>query len=220
MGIKSLVMPFFRTFLEKAREPDLLPDRVIAQEGLASRESVGTKLVQWMRLYLNKMRGDGKSPPRVGLSELWWSWLGSFVGISACALLTFHYKAPLLIGSFGASAVLLYAAIDSPLAQPRNLVGGHVISAAIGVTCYQWLGMTWLGAALAVSLAIVAMLLTRTLHPPGGATALIAVITPSLYPLKYLYVITPSGVGALIMLIVALLSNNLSPNRKYPRYWL
>ncbi|MBI2877755.1 MAG: HPP family protein [Candidatus Tectomicrobia bacterium] len=173
-----------------------------------------------MRAYLGKMRGDGKSPPRVGLVELWWSWVGSFIGIAACALLTFHYQAPMLIGSFGASAVLLYAAIDSPLAQPRNLVGGHVISALIGVTCYQWLGMTWLGAALAVSLAIVAMLWTRTLHPPGGATALIAVITPSLHPLNYLYVVTPAALGALIMLLVALLANNLAQKRKYPRYWL
>ena len=173
-----------------------------------------------MKSYLNKMRGNGRSPQGVGLIELWWSWVGSFLGIASCAFLTFHYEAPLLIGSFGASAVLLYAAIDSPLAQPRNLVGGHVVSAVVGVTCYQWLGMNWLSASLAVSLAIAAMLITRTLHPPGGATALIAVITPSLYPLKYFYVVTPVGVGALIMLLVALISNNLAQKRKYPRYWL
>lgn len=220
MGIRSVVRPFFRAYLEKAHEPDVLPGPVIAEEEITSRQPMGARLAQGARSYLDKMRGDGKSPPRVGLSELWWSWVGSFLGIAACAFLSFHYQAPLLIGSFGASAVLIYAAIDSPLAQPRNLVGGHVISAVVGVTCYQWLGMTWLGAALAVSLAIVAMLLTRTLHPPGGATALIAVITPSLYHLKYLYVITPAGVGALIMLIVALLSNNLAQKRRYPRYWL
>jgi CBS-domain-containing membrane protein len=169
--------------------------------------------------YIAKMRGGEKSPPFVGLIELWWSWLGSFCGIFACAFLSFHYQVPLLIGSFGASAVLIYAAIDSPLAQPRNLVGGHIVSAIIGVTCFKLLGMTDFACAMAVSLAIVGMLLTKTLHPPGGATALIAVITPSIYHLGYYYVVTPVGIGALIMLLVALLTNNPANTRRYPRYW-
>jgi len=169
--------------------------------------------------YLTKMRGGEKGPPFVGLIELWWSWLGSFCGIFACAFLSFYYRVPLLIGSFGASAVLIYAAIDSPLAQPRNLVGGHIISAMVGVTCFKLLGVTGFSCAMAVSLAILVMLLTRTLHPPGGATALIAVITPSIQPLGYYYVLAPAGVGALIMLLVALLTNNLANKRRYPRYW-
>ena len=75
----------------------------------------------------------------------------------------------LLIASFGASAVLVYAAIKSPLAQPRNLVGGHVIGGLVGVVCYQILGDTvWLAGSMAVSCAIAAMLLTKTLHPPAG----------------------------------------------------
>ena len=176
--------------------------------------------------YWEKMRGAGHSPPGVNLTEVFWSWLGAFTGIVLVALL--HYKLldqlgmQLLIASFGASAVLLYGAIRSPLAQPRNVLGGHVLSAIIGITAYQLLGgFPWLAAAMAVSTAIALMHLTRTLHPPGGATALIAVIGgESVHNMGYWFVLAPVGLGAVMMLIVALLVNNLAANRKYPEFWI
>ena len=175
--------------------------------------------------YFAKMRGNGQAPPRVSLAEVWWSWIGSFAGITAVALLHYRLIDPqglvLLIGSFGASAVLIYGAIRSPLAQPRNLIGGHVLSALLGVTAFQWFGdQTWLAAAIAVSTAIALMHLTRTLHPPGGATALIAVIGgDSVHRLGYLYVLMPAASGALVMLLVALAINNIPKNRRYPEFW-
>ena len=176
--------------------------------------------------YLKKMKGVTVSPPKVSLMEILWSWLGAFLGISVVAYC--HYSllggtdAVMLIGSFGASAVLIYGAIKSPLAQPRNLVGGHVISALIGVTCFKLFpDQTWLALSLAVSTAIAVMHATRTLHPPGGATALIAVIgSAKIHSLGYLYALIPVGVGAVAMLIVALVVNNLSRKRSYPEYWL
>ena len=104
----------------------------------------------------------------------------------------------MLIGSFGASAVLVYGAIKSPLAQPRNLIGGHVLSAIIGVTFYMLLhDQQWLASSLAVATAIAVMHATKTLHPPGGATALIAVIgSPQIHSLGYFYVLMPVGLGA------------------------
>ncbi len=176
--------------------------------------------------YLSKMKGSTKSPPGVGAGELLWSWIGSVLGIGACGWLSSRYFEPrdlsLLIGSFGASAVLVYGAIKSPLAQPRNLIGGHVISGLVGVACWQVFGATlWVAAALAVSIAIVAMLATKTLHPPGGATALIAVIGgPKIHALGFLYAFIPAGAGALVLMLVALLVNNLNRNRKYPEYWV
>ena len=85
----------------------------------------------------------------------------------------------------------------------------------------RWCGEhVWLAAALATSLATAAMLVTRTVHPPGGATALIAVIGgDKIYKLGFLYPFLPVGLGALILLIVGLLVNNLSRNRTYPEYW-
>lgn len=81
-------------------------------------------------------------------------------------------------------------------------------------------GTLWLAGALAVSVAIAAMLVTKTLHPPGGATALIAVIgSEKIHELGFLYAFIPAGGGAVILLVVALLANNLSKNRRYPEYW-
>jgi len=129
--------------------------------------------------------------------------------------------AVLLIGSFAASAVLVFAAPKSPLAQPRNLLGGHALSAIIGVSVRLALpGTPWLAMALAVSLAIAVMHMTRTLHPPGGATAFIAVMGgPKVVALGYAYVLCPALAGALLLLCVALLNNALTPGRRYPEYW-
>ena len=175
--------------------------------------------------YFNKMRGHTQSPPRVGLIEILWSWIGSFLGIAAVGLLHFRVLDQsaliMIIGSFGASAVLVYGAIRSPLAQPRNLIGGHVLSAIVGVAAYQYLGgQPWLAAAMAVSVSIALMHLTKTLHPPGGATALIAVIGgDSVHNLGYLYAIVPVGRGAGVMLTIALMVNNISKDRRYPEFW-
>ncbi|XZG69037.1 HPP family protein [Chitinibacteraceae bacterium HSL-7] len=181
-----------------------------------------------MKQLFSRMQAKGQCPPRKPLGKIAWSWLGSFIAMVAIAKL-----GPLanldgepllfLIGSFGASAVLVYGAPLAEFSQPRNLVGGHVISALIGVAVWLMLGRhPVLAAALAVSLAIVAMHLSRTLHPPGGATALIAVIGgEQVHHLGFQYVLSPVLTGALLMLLIALVVNNLSanPRRHYPVYW-
>ena len=175
-----------------------------------------------------KMRGSGKKrPPRAPASEIFWSALGSFAGIAAIYLVGDFQGLPIqqnlfLVGSFGATAVLIYGIPLSPFAQPRNVIGGHLVSALVGVSCHILFSEHMvLAAAAAVSLSIVFMHLSSTLHPPGGATALIAVIGgEAIYKLGFSYVITPIGAGAIIMLIVALLMNNLAKSRHYPEYWL
>lgn len=154
--------------------------------------------------------------------ELFWSFLGAFVGIALIALVQINFltrtENVFLIGSFGASAVLLYGASNSPLSQPRNLIGGHLISSLIGVTIYKFMpDVIWITAPLAVAGSIVVMQMTKTLHPPGGASALIAVIgTEKIKGLGYWYVLSPVLVGALILLFMALVFNNIPTHRKYP----
>lgn len=149
------------------------------------------------------------------------TFIGSFVGIGLIGLLNSQYLVAndnlFLIGSFGASSVLVYGLINSPLAQPRNLIGGHVICAIIGVSIFKlFSGELWLACALAVSLSIVAMQITKTLHPPGGATALIAVTGGAkIKAMGYMYVLSPVLSGVLILFMVALVFNNLR-HRKYP----
>lgn len=178
------------------------------------------------RGYFNKMKGTTQSPPMVSFSEIVWSWIGAFLGIGAVAGLHYHLlegaARVMMIGSFGASAVLIYGSLKSPFAQPRNLIGGHLISAVIGVACYQFFAPNmWLAASLAVATAIAAMHATKTLHPPGGATALIAVIGgEQINALGYFYVLMPVGIGALTMLLIALLVNNIPRSRSYPKFWV
>lgn len=163
----------------------------------------------------------------IDFKEHLWTFIGSFLGI---ALIGFINKGSFsstdnifLIGSFGASSVLIYGIVNSPLAQPRNLIGGHVISALIGVTVHYIIpNEVWLSSAFAVSLSIVFMQITKTLHPPGGATALIANIgSEKVTSLGYMYVLSPVLTGAIILLLVAILVNNRAAHRRYPtnRNW-
>jgi CBS-domain-containing membrane protein len=179
-----------------------------------------------LKTYFKKMRGSTRgSPPRVSNREIVWSWIASFLGIAVLAWVETGFLAGLdlhlMIGSFGASAVLLFGATSSPLTQPRNLIGGHVLSALVGVICWKLLhNHLWLAEAMAVSASIALMHATRTLHPPGGATALIAVIgSVGIHKLGFYYALIPVALGAVILLLIALLVNNLSPSRRYPEIW-
>lgn len=151
-----------------------------------------------------------------------WTFIGAFIGIAAIGFVQQAHVDALdqvfLIGSFGASAVLVFGATNSPLAQPRNLILGHFLSAVIGVTVYKLFpAELWLSSALAVSLSIVAMQMTRSMHPPGGATALIASVgSDKVKSLGYGYVASPVMSGVAILFVVALAVNNIPRNRRYP----
>ena len=144
-----------------------------------------------------------------------WSFLSGTAGILAIFKITSLVGHPLLIGSFGASAVLLFGATNSPLAQPRNLVGGHLVSAGVAVLMVASFGTSPLTMAVGVGLAIFVMNLTHTTHPPGGATALIGIqgaVGPG-------FILVPVLAGALILLATALFTNNVVYHRKYPSHW-
>lgn len=125
----------------------------------------------------------------------------------------------------GASAVLIYGSIDSPLAQPRALIGGHFIGAVVGVSIsklFQFLpperyaDLQWLAGSLSVSLSIVAMQFTKTVHPPAGATALFAAVNQQVIDLSW-YLIPVVLLSSTLALVVALLVNNIQ--RRYPVFW-
>lgn len=166
--------------------------------------------------YLCKMRG-GKCATfqPLDIKHQLFNAVGSFLGIGLIALLNSTYSIPLLVPSLGASAVLLFSACHVPMAQPRNVIGGHIVSGTAGVLTYQLLGNYWWTIALAVTLAIFFMNLTHTLHPPGGATAFVAVYTGQ----SFGYIGSPVGLGAALLVLIAVLFNNCSSNRKYPDFW-
>ena len=157
----------------------------------------------------------------VSHAEKWVAAGGAFLGILATAWISSRYLSVgdswLMVGSMGASAVLLFAVPHGQLSQPWAATGGQLIPAIIGVSCAHWIPMPVLAAAAAVSLAVMAMHYARCVHPPGGATALIAVIGgPSIHSLGYAYVVTPVMLNALTILALAFAFNNLFRWRRYP----
>ena len=138
----------------------------------------------------------------------------SFAGVGAICFL--HYglgphDMTMVLGSMGASAVLLYGAPAAPFSQPRNLFGGHLIACLVGVTCHEQLavpmGSPVLAAPVAVASTIMLMKVTRTLHPPAGGTVLIAVLgSPEMHALSYALLV-PTAIDASILYAVALANN-------------
>lgn len=125
--------------------------------------------------------------------------------------------AQLLVASMGASAVLLFAVPHGPLSQPWPVVGGHVLSALIGVACADLIANRTLAAACAVGLAIGAMHHFKCIHPPGGATALTAVWAgPAVRELGYSFVVRPVLLNAVTIVVIAMAFNALVPGRRYP----
>ncbi len=192
----------------------------------------GTKAEKiWQRfslrffVYFIKMRGQSPWNKTFVFTEVLWSGLGALIAMSALALVNINIwnqeGQVLLVGSMGASVMLIFGAPAAPFSQPRNVVGGHIVSALVGVFVQQFLGFDpWLASALSVSLATMAMHLTATLHPPGGATALIAVIgSAELKSLGYSYAFLPVGISAIVLVLIGILVNNLSARRRYPIYW-
>ena len=149
------------------------------------------------------------------------SGLGGFIGILLTLLVTQQFVTGhdivLIVASMGASAVLLFAVPHGQLSQPWALVGGHVISALIGVSCYFLIPHLIVAAACAVGLSVTCMYYLRCIHPPGGATALTAVIAgPGVHSLGYAYVVTPVLLNALVLLNVAIGFNYFFHWRRYP----
>jgi CBS-domain-containing membrane protein len=146
---------------------------------------------------------------------------GGFLGIVGVIAVSRYFvagaPAALVVASMGASAVLLFAVPHGPLSQPWALAGGHLISALIGVTCALWVPNEVLAGALAVGLAIGAMHYLNCIHPPGGATALTAVIGgDAVHALGYQFVITPVLVNVVVILTVAIAVNYPFAWRRYP----
>ena len=163
----------------------------------------------------------GISQQTTSHKEKFISFLGGFLSIYIIYLVTSQLlgiaEAVYIIPSMGATAVLLFAAPNVPFSQPWNVFGGHIISAVIGVACYQLMPDIHIAAAASVGLAIWAQYYLRCIHPPGGATALAAVIGGSqIHDLGYLYVITPVLINTVVILVIAIGFNALFSWRNYP----
>lgn len=170
---------------------------------------------------LTKLKGDRAALPAAFSSKaVLLAWLGAFIAIATVALLSNQLSYLLILGSFGASSVVLFAYPDVPFSQPRNVIGGHFLSSLVGLIFIGFFGVAWWVLAAAVASAIAVMMFTRTVHPPAGSNPVIIwLMAASHVELSWQFLLFPTLVGAIVITLVSLLYNNLTREGNYPKYW-
>jgi CBS-domain-containing membrane protein len=169
-----------------------------------------------MSEFFSKWRGDGAAlPPRAPSKAALFAGLGGLITLAILSLLLEQQQWPLVLGSFGASCVLVYGFPDVPFSQPRNVVLGHVISSFSGLLFLHLCGPHWWSVALAVGAAITAMILTRTVHPPAGSNPVIIYLQQP----GWGFLLAPTLLGAALLVLIALFYNNATRPGRYPKYW-
>lgn len=169
-----------------------------------------------MKSFFIKMKTNARSPLKVVPRHAAVGLIGGLFSIGLLSLLTDWTQVLWLMAPFGASCVLAFGLWDAPLSQPRNIIGGHFVSTGVGLILYHSFGQGVWVLALGVGLAIAAMMLTKTTHPPAGADPIVVIMAGS----GWSFLVTPVLVGAVVIVIAALVINNLDPKRKYPTFWL
>ncbi|MDR0529117.1 MAG: HPP family protein [Zoogloeaceae bacterium] len=154
-------------------------------------------------------------PPLAKWEDILRGWAGGALAIAAVAYLAETSGYSLVLGSFGASCVLLFGFPDAPFSQPRNVIGGHFLASLIGLLFLSAFGASWWSAALAAGTAIAGMMLTRAVHPPAGSNPVIVMLSAPAWD----FLLTPTLAGTILLVIVALIFNNLARKKAYPRYW-
>ena len=166
--------------------------------------------------YLTKLKGSPVAiPPSPSMKEIGFISIGAFLAASVIGFLAYYTKQPIIMGSFGASIFVLFVLPDSPFAQPRNVIIGHFITTLIGLIFYNLVSSDWWSMALALAFAIAAMQLLRVPHPPAGSNPFIVFLLGA----NWDYLWMPTVIGAILIVVVALIYNNISRDRSYPKYW-
>ena len=166
---------------------------------------------------LHKLRGAGTAPARPSPTQIFIGLIGGIVGIGAIAYLTQLAGVPLLMAPFGATCVLLFAAPGAPLAQPRNVIGGHLIATLVGLAVMNIAGSGPWQMAAGVGLAIALMQVFRAIHPPAGANPIV-ILSAGIQ--DWGFVLTPVLAGSVILVLIALLINNTGQQKTWPSYWV
>lgn len=165
---------------------------------------------------LKKMVTAERSSLKVDLKAAILGFVGGFIVIFSLIILTEKTEWSWIMAPFGASCVLAFGVWNTPLSQPRNIIGGHFISTLIGLICQTWFGNSAISIAAAVGLAIMCMMLTKTTHPPAGADPLVVMMGQT----GWSFLFAPVLIGSLVIVVIALVLNNLHEDRKYPTFWL
>ena len=165
--------------------------------------------------FLQRSKGGAPLPPQPALKIIALAAVGAFVAIAVLGAFAKFGSLALIMGSFGASCMIVFGFSDAPFAQPRNVIVGHLLSTFSGLLFLNIAGSHWWSMALAVACAVALMMLTRTPHPPAASNPVIVMLAQPTWS----FLLFPTLVGAVLIVVVALIYNNLQPEKNYPKYW-
>ncbi len=166
---------------------------------------------------LSRIQGQGGTlPPRASAKQIVMAGGGGSLAVGVVAAVGTASATPLILGSFGASCVMLFGFPDTPFAQPRNVIAGHTLSSLIGLAALKIFGPHGWAMALALGTAIACMLATRTVHPPAGSNPVIVFLTQP----DWSFLVTPTLLGSILLVMVAWGYWQTTGGYAYPKYWL
>jgi CBS-domain-containing membrane protein len=148
-------------------------------------------------------------------SQVAFATLGAMVAVSALSYISVTTRSMMLLGSFGASALLLFALPEAPLSQPRSVVLGHLSASLIALGCLGLFGAQWWAIGMATGLGIGFMMITRTVHPPAGSNAIIVFLAKPAWGL----LVASTLAGTITLVAIAVAYHRTTRRHKYPLYW-
>lgn len=160
-------------------------------------------------------RGGGVVPPRAPVGRVVRAGIGGAIALALIGYAAGASGLPLVLGSFGATCVLVFGFPESPFSQPRSVLGGHVLATTIGLLILHGIGDGPWCLALATGLTIAGMMALRVVHPPAGSNPVIVFLLHA--PWSFVY--APTAISAGVVVIWALLWHRATLQGRYPLFW-
>lgn len=180
-----------------------------------SNEKTKSKVSKFLSIYFNKMKGVTRKETRVDYIDSLVSATGVLLAVSIICFLAVSFGFPMAMGPLGASCILVFAAHNGPLSQPRQVIGGHILCTTLGIIIWSIFGKSIFIIVITLTCVLILMSLTKTIHPPAAASALVAIN----FEPGWGYLI-PIVIGIHLIVLISMLYNNLFPKRQYPTHWL
>lgn len=174
-----------------------------------------TRSYDALSLYFNKMKGATRSQSGFDYVDSLISAVGVFLAVGIMILMAFSFRYPMVIGPLGASCILAFVAHKGPLSQPRQIIGGHILCTIAGLSIWSIFGKSLFILTITLVIVLMIMSITKTMHPPAAASALVAVNFETGWG-----ILLPIVIGVFLIVFISMLYNNLFPKRQYPQYWI
>jgi len=168
-----------------------------------------------MKLIRKFKGGQQKPPERSSLKKIVISALAVGLVIAGLTYLDREVGTVVLLGTFGATSLLVFVYPDSPMSQPRNVLGAHIIGASMGLICFHYVGHQWWSLGIAVAFTVALMKFIGVVHPPATSNPIVVFLSKATWP----FLFSPTIAGALIIIFLALFYHNMTRESNWPNYW-